>query len=198
MALRTTRILVAAGAFLAGLVLATAVVLLVGGREFNLSAPQVVRIGGPFRLTDQDGHTVTDRDFKGHPFLVFFGYTHCPDICSTTLFEISEVFKQLGPSAKIHALFITVDPERDTSGVMKQYLSSFDPRIMGLTGDLGDIKKLIKAYRGSFRKVPLKEGGYNMDHTAIVYLMDKDGRFVSPFNLKRTAEAAATDLRNRL
>jgi protein SCO1/2 len=130
---------------------------------------------------------------------VFFGFTHCPEVCPTTLFELSEVFKRLGPDAdKAAGLFITVDPERDTPAVMKDYLSNFDPHLRGLTGDPQAIERAIKEYRVYARKVPLDGGGYTMDHTALVYLMDKQGRFVAPFNLKRSADAAAADLRKYL
>jgi protein SCO1 len=98
----------------------------------------------------------------------------------------------------MRALFITVDPERDTPAVIKDYLSSVDPHLSGLTGDSATIAAVAKAYRVYFKKVPLDQGGYTMDHTAIVYLMDKDGRFVSPFSLKRTPDAAAADLRRYL
>jgi len=142
---------------------------------------------------------VSEQDFKGHPFLVFFGFTHCPDVCPTTLFEVSEILRSLGPDAdRARAVFITVDPERDTPAVMKDYLSSFDPHLAGLTGDPAAVAAVAKVYRVYYKKVPLDQGGYTMDHTAIVYLMDKDGRFVAPFNLKRPAEAAAADLRRYL
>ena len=98
-------------------------------------SPAASAIGGPFQLTAQNGQTVTDKELLGRPFLVFFGYTHCPDICHTTLFEMSEVLRALGPQAKIGALFVTVDPERDTPAVLKDYLANFDPRIIGLSGD---------------------------------------------------------------
>jgi protein SCO1/2 len=187
------------GAFLAGLILCTSVILLVAQRTSPPSGLQVAAIGGPFQLIDQDGRKVTDEDFRGRPFLVFFGFTHCPEICPTTLFEISEILRKLGPDAdRVRALFITVDPERDTPKVMKDYLSNFDPHLSGLTGDPDAIAAVAKAYRAIFRKVPLDEGGYTMDHTAIVYLMDKQGRFVSPFSLKRTAEASAAELRKHL
>jgi len=200
MNLRTARILVATGAFVAGLVLCTAIILLVtsGGRP-TPTLPQVAAIGGPFSLTDQNGRTVTEEDFKGRPFLVFFGFTHCPDICPTTMFEISEIIKKLGPDAdRVRALFITVDPERDKPAALKDYLSSFDPRISAVTGDEAAIAAVAKAYRAYFKRVPLADGGYTMDHTAIIYLMGKDGRFVIPFSLKRTTDAAAAELRKYL
>ncbi|HZN30303.1 MAG TPA: SCO family protein [Xanthobacteraceae bacterium] len=196
---RSIRVLVVAAAFLAGLVLCFGVILLVSGRVSAPVAQQVAAIGGPFELTDQNGRTVTERDLKGRPFLVFFGFTRCPDICPTTLFEVSEIMRALGKDAdRVGALFITVDPERDTPAALKDYLSSFDPHLAGLTGEPAAVAAVAKAYRVYFKKVPLDQGGYTMDHTAIVYLMDKDGRFVSPFNLKRTTEALAADLRRYL
>ena len=199
MTARSSRMLLTAGAFLAGLVVCFGAVLIVTGQVSAPVAQQIAAIGGPFKLTDQDGNQVTDKDMKGRPFLVFFGFTHCPDVCPTTLFEVSEILRALGPDAdRTRALFITVDPERDTPAVMKDYLSSFDPHLSGLTGDAAAVAAVAKAYRVYFKKVPLDQGGYTMDHTAIVYLMDKQGRFVAPFSLKRTAEAAAADLRRHL
>jgi protein SCO1/2 len=193
------RILIVSTAFLAGLVLCLAVVLVVTDRVAPPPVQQVAAIGGPFMLTDQDGRTVTEADVKGKPFLVFFGFTHCPDVCPTTLFDVSEIFRKLGPDAdKMRALFITVDPEQDTVPALKEYMSSFDPHVAALTGDLSDIAKVAKEYRVYYKKVPLDQGGYTMDHTAIVYLMDKDGRFVSPFSLKRTPEASVAELRRYL
>jgi protein SCO1/2 len=156
-------------------------------------------IGGPFKLVDQDGKSITDQDLKGRPFLVFFGYTHCPDVCPTTLFELSEVMHALGKDAdRINALFVTVDPERDTAAVIKDYLSSFDPHVRGATGDRDAIDKIEKDYRVFAKKVPTKNGDYSMDHTALVYLMDKQGRFVAPFKLDRKPEEAAAALRKYL
>jgi protein SCO1 len=198
----TARALVLGSAFLAGLALCFGGVLLVtnrnlaavaGGGAFQSS------IGGPFQLVDQNGRTTTDRDLLGHPSLVFFGFTHCPDVCPTTLFEVSEVLNQLGPDAdRVGALFVTVDPERDTAPTLKDYLSSFNPRLRGLTGDPAAIAAILKEYRVYAKKVPLDGGDYTMDHTAIVYLMDKDGRFVAPFNLKRKSDELAADLRRYL
>jgi protein SCO1 len=192
------RILLIASAFLAGLVLCFAVIVVVAGRGGSPIAQTTAAIGGPFELADQDGRAVSDRDLKGRPFLVFFGFTHCPDVCPTTLFEVSEVLRALGPEAdRVNALFVTVDPERDTPGQLKDYLSSFDPHLRGLTGEPAAVAAMTKAYRVYVKKVP-QENGYTMDHTAIVYLMDKDGRFVAPFNLKRRAADAAADLRRYL
>jgi protein SCO1 len=196
----TSRVLIMLSAFVAGLVLFFAVIMLVAGRAPTSMVPQASAVGGPFRLVDQDGKVTTDQDFKGKPFLVFFGFTHCPDVCPTALFEISEVFGKLGADAeRVRALFITVDPERDTPEKLKDYLASFDSHVRGLTGDPAAVQAVTKSYRVYSKKVPL-EGGkdYTMDHTAIVYLMDKEGRFVAPFNLKRRPEEAATELRRYL
>jgi protein SCO1/2 len=197
MTARTARLLLALGAFVAGLVLFSAIIFIVTGRG---PAPITMAsaVGGPFKLVDQNAKPISDQDMKGRPFLVFFGFTHCPDVCPTTLFDVSEIFRALGPDAKVRALFVTVDPERDTPAVMKDYLSSFDPRVSGATGDEAAIAAAEKSYRVYAKKVPLDGGGYTMDHTAIVYLMDKDGRFVAPFNMKRRPEEAAADLKRYL
>jgi protein SCO1/2 len=193
---RTARVLPILGAFLGGLALCFGIIVLVNGRGSLPLASQTAEIGGPFHLTDQDGRAVSDQDLKGKPALIFFGFTHCPDVCPTTLFDVSEVLRGLGPDAnRVGAAFITVDPERDTSASMKDYLSSFDPHLRGLTGDPDAIKAVAKAYRVYYKKVPLEGGDYTMDHTAIVYLMSKDGHFIAPFNLKRRPEVAAADLR---
>jgi protein SCO1/2 len=199
MSARTTRLFLILASFLAGLGAVFAVVLLVVKPDSVAMTPSAAAIGGPFRLVDQHGRTVTDQDFKGEPFLVFFGFTHCPDVCPTTLMELSDVLDKLGPdAARVGALFITVDPERDTPAELKDYLSSFNPRFEGLTGGAAAIAQVAKAYRAYMKKVPLENGDYTMDHTALVYLMDKNGKFVTPFNLKRRPEDAAADLRRYL
>ena len=195
---RTIRVLVLAAAFLAGAAALAAIAIVIWPRGGEM-AVSPSSIGGPFRLTDQNGRTVTDADFKGKPFLVFFGFTHCPDVCPTALFDMSEAFRRLGPDAeKMSALFISVDPERDTPEKLKDYLQSFHPGISALTGTQAEIDAVTKAYKAYAKKVPLDGGEYTMDHTAIVYLMDREGRFVAPFNLKRPADEAAKDLRRYL
>jgi protein SCO1/2 len=154
-------------------------------------------VGGPFELQGPDGRVVTDADMKGQPFLVYFGYTNCPDVCPTTLAEISDVLARL-PGKPIRALFITIDPERDTAQSLKDYVSSFDPRIIGLSGDRAAIDKVERAYRVYARKGPPEKGGYGMDHSSIVYLMDAQGRFVEAFNLERKPEDSAKELEEYL
>ena len=197
MTARTSHILLVFSAFLAGLIIFLGVILFT--THYQGVGGSASAIGGPFKLTDQNGKMITEEDFKGRPLLVFFGYTHCPDICPTTLFEMSEVLHALGNDAdRVNALFITVDPERDTAPVMKDYLSSFDPHLRGATGDSKAIDAVEKAYRVYAKKVPTDKGDYSMDHTALVYLMDKQGRFVAPFKLDRKPEQAAADLRRYL
>jgi protein SCO1 len=197
---RALRLLVIFAAFFAGLAVCLAVIVLAGGRGGVVTGGiKTAAIGGPFRLIDQNGEPFSDQDLKGKSFLVFFGFTHCPDVCPTTLFDISEIMRNLGTDAdRTAAVFITVDPERDTPAALKEYLSSFDPHVRALSGDPADIAAVAKAYRVYYRKVPLEGGDYTMDHTAIVYLMDKDGQFVSPFNMRRTADVAAAELRKHL
>jgi len=194
---RVSRPLVVFSAFAASLAVGLLVVLWLLGGLRGVTAPAA--IGGPFALTDQSGQTVTEKSLQGKPTLIFFGFTHCPDICPTSLFEMSELLRALGKDAdRVNVYFISVDPERDTVPVMKDYLSSFDPHLKGLTGDPATIAKVLTAYRVYAKKVPQKDGDYTMDHTALIYLMDKSGNFVAPFNLKQTPEAAAADLRRYL
>ncbi|MFZ1963430.1 MAG: SCO family protein [Roseiarcus sp.] len=151
-------------------------------------------VGGPFALQTGDGKTLTDADLEGHPFLVYFGYTHCPDVCPTTLAEISDVLRGM-PDKPIRALFVTVDPERDTPASMADYVSSFDSRIVGLSGSRAEIDAIEKAYRVYARKGPPRaDGGYSMDHSSVVYLIDAKGAFVEALDLERPPEEAAKEL----
>jgi protein SCO1/2 len=194
---QAVRPLIILAAFGASLVVGLVLMLWLSGGLRNVAAPAA--IGGPFQLVDQAGQTVTDANLKGRPTVIFFGFTHCPDICPTALFEMSEVLRVMGKDAdRVNAWFVSVDPERDTPAAMKDYLSSFDPRLKGLTGSPEAVAKVITGYRVYAKKVPLKDGDYTMDHTALIYLMDRDGKFVAPFNLKRTPEEAAADLKRYL
>ena len=193
---RMRRLVVPLAALFIGLV-ALVVAAVLALRPVEQTRPSGV--GGPFALTSHDGRTVTERDFLGAPHLVFFGFTHCPDVCPTKLFEISEVLRAAGARGRdLRALFITVYPERDTPEVLKSYLGSFHSRIVGLTGDRAAVDAAVRAYRGYARKVPTKDGDYTMEHTALIYLMDRDGRFVGSFNLDRPPAEAAQELLRRL
>jgi protein SCO1 len=193
----TNRTLVIVTAFTASLLIGLLVMLWAMGGVRGVTAPAA--IGGPFQLVDQSGATVTEKNMQGKPSLIFFGFTHCPDVCPTALFEMSEILRAMGTDAdRVNAYFISVDPERDGKDAMKDYLSSFDPHLKGLTGDPEAVAKVLSAYRVYAKKVPLKDGDYTMDHTALTYLMDRDGRFVAPFNLNRKPEEAAADLKKYL
>ncbi|MCJ2011325.1 SCO family protein [Methylobacterium sp. J-076] len=156
-------------------------------------------VGGPFTLVNQDGRTVTEKDFKGATHLVFFGFTHCPDVCPTTLQQISDVLAALGPKGQaMKVAFVTVDPERDDPASLKTYLSSFDPRITGLTGTPEQIAATEKAFRAYARKVPDKNGDYVMEHTALVYVMDAQNRFLGALDLSRPPEQTAAELAKKI
>jgi len=183
------------------LVLFTAGVMLFGGLVIwwagSRNPTGATALGGAFELQSQDGRVVTEKDLLGHPSVIFFGYTHCPDVCPTALFEMTQVYEALGKDAdRLKTYFITVDPERDDKALVSVYLSSFDPRITGLTGSPEQIQKAIRAYRVYARKVEDKSGSYVMDHTALVYLMDRQGRFVSSLNLDRAPEETAKQIRS--
>jgi protein SCO1/2 len=179
---------------LAGLV----ILALLGLAVFTFVSPQerprAALIGGAFALQGADGKTISDQTLHGRPFLVYFGYTHCPDVCPTELARISDVLGQMGDKA-IPALFITVDPERDTPQIMQEYVSSFNPAIVGLSGSPQAVEATEKTFRVFARKGPLQaDGDYSMDHSSIVYLMDKNGAFVEAFNVERPPKDAAKDL----
>ena len=181
------------------LILALGFVSLVGVALFIVAqpaqeAPRASAIGGPFQLVNQNGERVNEATYKGGPAVMFFGYTHCPDVCPTTLFEMTEVLKRIPADKKVSAIFVTVDPERDTPANLKDYLSSFDPRISGLSGTREEIDAALKAFRVYAKKVPQENGEYSMDHSAIIYLMDKQGRFVNALNLQQPPEAVAREI----
>ncbi len=191
------RVLLPLVAFLFGvLVFGSAIVWWTGSR-LPAGGSVTSSIGGAFRLTAHDGRIVSDKDMPGTPTVVFFGYTHCPDVCPTALFEMTQVYAALGADAdRLKTYFVTIDPERDDQALLSLYLSSFDPHIVGLTGSGADVQTMVKAYRVYARKIEDKNGGYTMDHTALVYLMDKQGRFVSSLNLDRAPEETAKLIRS--
>ena len=156
-----------------------------------------VPIGGPFELTDQTGKRLSSESLKGKPSAVFFGFTHCPEVCPTTLFDSTQDLQAMGADAeKLNVVFITVDPERDTPELMKTYLSSFDPRIVGLTGSEAEITAVAKEYKVYFKKVAT-DFGYTMDHTATIFLMDRKGDFFGSSNFQE-AEQVRRDKLKRL
>jgi cytochrome oxidase Cu insertion factor (SCO1/SenC/PrrC family) len=158
-------------------------------------------IGGPFTLTVQNGKRVTEKTYAGKYLLVFFGYTYCPDVCPSELQVMSAALDQLGPDAeKIQALFITIDPARDTPQVMKDYVSNFNPRLIGLTGSEEDIAAVAAKYRVYYAKSPGAKSAtdYLMDHSAIVYLMRPDGTFLKHFTYGTDPKALADAIRTAM
>lgn len=190
------KIRIAAWALVAILAAVIAYVLVSGkaGREMLDLAG--AKIGGPFTLERTDGATVTDKDILGKPHALFFGFTHCPEVCPTTLWEASGWLQQLGDDADRFAFyFITVDPERDTRELLADYISAFDPRITGLTGTPEQVNEVKAAYRVFSRKVPLGDGDYTMDHTATVFLMHADGSFAGTIAWQENPETAIAKIR---
>ena len=196
--------------FIFGIALVAA---LVGGRLFLMGgdhgahgdhesgAESQVAVGGPFSLQDGDGKTVTDQDFRGKLMLVYFGYTFCPDVCPTELGVVAKALDALTPEQRnnVAALFITVDPERDTPQVMKPYTAAFHPQIVGLTGTPEQVEQAKKAYRVYAAKIPgTDEKSYSMDHSSILYLMGTDGGYLAHYGPKTTVDQIAEDLLRHL
>lgn len=177
---------------IAALTLLATLLLLLPGPQQN--APRVP-IGGSFRLTSHEGKSFTEGDLKGKPFVVFFGFTHCPEVCPTTLYDLTQDLEALGQAAdKLRVVFITVDPVRDKPELLKTYLSSFDPRIVGLTGTEEEIATVAKAYKIYYRKVPT-ESDYTMDHSATLFLMDRNGEFYGTSNFQEKEDVRRSKLR---
>lgn len=156
----------------------------------------VQQIGGPFELTDHNGATITEAALNGSPSILFFGFTHCPEICPTTLSDISGWLDETGDVGKnINSYFITVDPERDSPEVMKDYVTAFSDRITGVTGKPENITQILRNYRVFANKVRLGDGDYTMDHTASVILLDSKGEFVSTISYGEVPNVAVDKLK---
>jgi protein SCO1/2 len=154
-------------------------------------------IGGPFTLRDSSGRTINDRDLRGHYVLLYFGYTYCPDVCPTTLTEVTNAMAKLGPKAdRVQPVFITVDPERDTPQVMGDYTALFTPRLLGLTGTPEQIRTVAREYRVYYQKHRTGDGpgDYSMDHSSLLYLLGPDGRFITLIRADEPGDAIATDI----
>jgi protein SCO1/2 len=152
--------------------------------------------GAPFTLVDQRGAPITEAAFRGHPSVVFFGFTHCPEVCPTTLFELSGWLKTLGDDGKnLHAYFVTVDPERDTPPIMNTYVSNFSDRITGITGDPDKVHAMAKAFAIYWKKVETGDGDYTMDHTASVLLLNSNGEFAGTIAYGESADTAVKKLK---
>jgi protein SCO1 len=197
------RRLLLVAAVLGGLViLGAGVVFALAHRDTSRGAAGTLlasAIGGPFRLVDQNGNTVTDADLKGRWSLVYFGYTHCPDACPTALNDIAIALDELGPKREaVRPVFITVDPERDTPEALKDYITSFDAPILALSGSPEEIARAAKAYRVYYAKHAEAGGDYSMDHSSVIYVMDPEGRFTASFTHQNTPEEIAERLKKLL
>jgi protein SCO1/2 len=177
-----------------------ALAIIPAGRErFFSGLPSAGKalVGGPFSLVDHTGRRVTDADFRGRYMLVYFGFTYCPDVCPSGLQVIAGALKKIGPKAdRLTPLFISVDAERDTPVQMEEYVKSFDPRLIGLTGTAAEIDAVAKAYRVYYKKVPDEKStaGFTIDHTALMYLMDPNGSYVTHFSHTISVDALAERL----
>ena len=188
---------------LAGLlILAAGALLAFAYRDDPKGAAGTLRasaIGGPFELVDQNGRKFTEANLKGKWHLLFFGFTHCPDTCPTTLNEVTLALDRLaGKRDEVGIVFISLDHERDTPEVLKSYVASFDAPIAALSGSADQVAQAAKAYRAYFAKRPRPDGSYDMDHSALIYVMDKSGRFTATFTPDSGAEAMAQRLRKLL
>jgi len=195
--MRYTRIIAAAAV---AIVLATGAAAWLGaGLLENRSSGSVFDIGGPFVLASARGGTVDSKSLAGKPYAVFFGFTHCPEVCPTTLYDMSNSLAGLGDAAKdFRVFFITVDPERDTLPAMKDYVSNFDPRIEALVPTGDQLKQLASEFRVYYAKVPTSDGSYTMDHTASVFLIGRDGRFAGTLAYDEAADTKQAKLKRLL
>jgi protein SCO1 len=154
-------------------------------------------IGGPFTLVDDTGATVTEKTLAGKPYAMYFGYTFCPDVCPTTLLDLSRWIKKLGPQAeKLNYVFVSIDPERDTPSLMHTYLSSFDKHIRGFTGTPEQVAEIAKVYRVYYKKIPTDDGSYTMDHSAVIYLMSSEDKLVTVIPYQEDDISALAKLEN--
>ncbi|MEL0156171.1 MULTISPECIES: SCO family protein [unclassified Sphingopyxis] len=175
------------------------VILAVGGGDGSKSAPAAsagAAIGGPFTLTAADGSTLTDRTLKGRPFAIFFGFTRCPDVCPTSLARMAQLREQLGPDGmKFDIVFVSVDPQHDRPADIGSYVALFKTPIIGATGTDAQLAQIQKEYGVYVRKVPIEGGDYTVDHTAAIYLMDKDGHFVTTIDYHENDKTALEKLK---
>jgi protein SCO1 len=184
-----------------GMAIAILFLLAAGAWGIWRNQPQLLTggLGADFNLTDNRGQPITQEAFKGHPSMLFFGYTHCPDVCPTTLYEMAGWFKTLGEEGKaLRGYYMTVDPQRDSVETMNAYVTALSDRITGITGDPAEIAKVIKGWRIYAAKVPGEGDDYTMDHTASVFLLDKNGGFKGTISYGENTDVAIEKLRNLL
>lgn len=167
--------------------------------SLNEEQPVIAKFGSDFNLVKTDGTPINGKDFRGRPHLVFFGFTNCPEICPTTLFEATNWMDTLGSQANnLDIYFITVDPERDTPDFLAEYLAPFDKRIIGLSGTVEEIDKAAKSYHVYYKKVKLNDGDYTVDHTASIFMMKADGSFMGTIAYQENEETVLDKLKRLL
>lgn len=167
--------------------------------SMGLSTPATGKFKTAFSLEDDRGNPVDQSIFKGHPALVYFGYTHCPEVCPTTLYEVADWLQALGDQGKdLKTYFFTVDPERDTPQIMHDYVTAFSDRITGITGASSEMQKVIDGWSIHARKVPAEGGDYHMDHSASLFLVGPDGRLKGMIEYNTPREEALSEIRDVL
>ncbi|MDT0684260.1 SCO family protein [Roseicyclus sp. F158] len=158
-----------------------------GGHPANL--------GGPFTLTDHDGATITEADLEGHPSALFFGFTHCPEVCPTTIADIDWWTQQMGEDADgIEFYFVSIDPERDTPEILGEYLNAQTDRVTGISGTPEEVWEMARSWRVYWNKVPLEDGGYTMDHSSMIYLLDEEADYAGSISYGAEDEEAMAAL----
>ncbi len=173
----------------------------VGATDRDSPVPVSPAVKARFTLVDHHGNTVTEQTYRGKWLLVFFGYTSCPDVCPTTLYDMAQTLKALGADAnRLQALFVSVDPERDTVDVLAKYIPAFGPSITGLTGQPDNVKQAARAFRAHYEKIvsPGVPGGYTMDHQSSLYLIRPDGDFETAFPHGMTVERMVKAIRRHI
>ena len=161
------------------------------------TSPSGEPYGVPFNLVDQDGDPITEQAFRGHPTVLFFGFTHCPEVCPTTLYELSSWFNELGDEgSNIKAYFVSIDPERDTPELLGGYLSNVTDRVIGITGDPEKVREMARGFNIYFKRIEMDDGDYTMDHTASIILLDSKGHFRKTIAWGENAETAMQKLRD--
>ncbi|HMT13376.1 MAG TPA: SCO family protein [Aestuariivirga sp.] len=186
-------VLVAAAAIIA------AVLMTFGLQGSGTSGKLTADIGGPFKLMSSNGAVIDSTTLKGKPYAVYFGFTHCPEVCPTTMAEMTEAYEKLGDAAKdFTTFFVTVDPERDTVEFLHDYLLTFDKRFVGLVPTMEELPVIAKNFRAVYEKVPTSDGSYTMNHTASVYLFDGDGKLTATLGYGEPEKARMAKLRKLL
>jgi protein SCO1 len=194
MTLRTIRAVLWAAVAVAGIGFGVLLYLVTAGPQTQPPSAGEP-LGGPFALVDQNGAAVTEAILRGQPTALFYGFTSCPDVCPTTLMEMTAWKETLGGASEdLRLVFVTVDPERDTPDVLKDYLGAFSPDIVGITGEPEDVASMLESYHVYWRKVPQGDG-YTMDHTASVFLLDEGGRLVGTVSHNEDRDTALAKLR---